>query len=58
MIERKSDERLLTNRYERFWQVVGQRMQTPAQSGAQNEGLRDLVHQQKSESFLDFARND
>jgi hypothetical protein len=52
MIERKSDERLLTNRYERFWQVVGQRMQTPAQSGAQNEGLRDLVHQQKSESFL------
>jgi hypothetical protein len=58
VIERKSDQRFLKNRYERLWQVVRQRSQTFAQSGAQNEGLRDLVHQQKSERFLDFARND
>ncbi len=33
MIERKSDERLLKNRYERLWKIFGQRPQARAEAG-------------------------
>jgi hypothetical protein len=48
MIERKSDERFLKNRHEGFRQIVRQRPQAFAESGAKNESLRDTIHREKS----------
>ena len=58
MIERESNERLLKDRNERLRQLIGQGTQARAKARCQNECLTDLVHGQKIERFLDFARND
>ena len=41
MIKGKGDERLLKNRDQRFWQLVGQRAEAHSQSGGKNKSLRD-----------------
>jgi hypothetical protein len=58
MIERESNEWLLKDRDKRLWQLLGQWTQARAKTRCQNECLSDLVHGQKIERFLDFARND
>lgn len=52
MIERKSNERLLKDRDQRLWQLVGQRTQARAKAGRQNKCLSDFVHEQKIERLL------
>jgi hypothetical protein len=41
MIESEGDKRLLKYRDERFWQVLGQRTEPQAETGAEDEGLGD-----------------
>src|SRR5205823_12984923 len=47
MIERKSDQRFLKNRYERLWQVIGQRSQPFAETCGQDKCLCDCGHEEK-----------
>ena len=44
VIEGKSDERLLKDRHQRFWQVIGEGPQARAESGAEDKGLRNSFH--------------
>ena len=51
MIESESDERFLENRDERLWQVLGQRTEPQAETGAEDEGLGDHVPNDDQESL-------
>src|ERR1041385_142542 len=47
VIERKSDQRFLKNRYQRLWQVVRQRSQPFAETCGQDKCLGDCAHEEE-----------
>src|SRR4030081_2246025 len=51
MIERKSNERLLKNGGERLGQIVGERPQARAESGAEDESLCECRHRAKNPAW-------
>jgi hypothetical protein len=51
LIESEGDKRFLENRDERFWQVLGQRAETQAETGAEDEGLGDHMPNDELGSF-------
>src|SRR5438132_9427627 len=52
VIESKSDERLLKDRHQRFWQIVRERPKSYSKSGAEDECLFDPAHRARKAGCL------